>query len=448
MKKKLKYFGTDGIRGEYGGKIINNNFAYSLGKAIASYLQIKEKISKPILLARDTRPSGLELLKHLIRGMGEYDMEIINLGVIPTPVLSYSASITDCCCAVMITASHNQYTDNGFKIISSEGSKLTIEEEQLIESLFETCKIPNLELKVEELSSHDVNFVLKYTSNLKTKFERNFLKGIRLVVDLSNGATYKLTPEILRSFGAKVFEINNGDGIINHNCGSECVQRLQEEIKIKKANLGFAHDGDGDRVVFVDENGLVIEGDQILGILAIDKHQSKSLTSNGFVATINSNSGLSETLKKNDLSLHRSDVGDRNVYLKMKKLGCNWGGESSGHIICTDYLNTGDGLFAALSVLRCYVKKETKSFSKFCKQVKLWPSKSGAVKVKQKVPIEKLTSLQDCLKEINAKLGANGRTLVRYSGTEPKLRILVEARNRKLVNKVYAKIYETMRKIS
>ena len=447
MNKNLKFFGTDGIRGTYGGKIINNSFAYSLGKAVASHYQKNGHINKPILLARDTRPSGLELMQYLISGINEYGMEVISAGVIPTPVIAYSASTTSCCCAVMITASHNPHGDNGFKIISSEGSKLSIEEEQSIESFFEICNNCNLNFGICDLPSFSSDLVSKYTINLSTKFAKNFLNGIRLVVDLSNGATCSLTPEILRSFGAEVFEINNGNGMINHQCGSEFVQRLQEEVKAQKAHLGFAHDGDGDRVVFVDENGTEVEGDQILGILTIENHHNKSLTGDGLVATIHSNSGLSETLKKNDLSLHRTDVGDRNVYLEMKKLGCNWGGESSGHIICTDYLNTGDGLFAALSVLNCFISSEFENFSKYCEKVKLWPSKSGAVEVMQKTPIENLAGLQDCLQEINKKLGENGRTLVRYSGTEPKLRILVEARNKNLVNEAYAKIYETVSKI-
>ena len=447
MNKNLKFFGTDGIRGRYEGKIINNSFAYSLGKAVASHYQKNGHFNKPILLARDTRPSGLKLMQYLISGISELGMEVINIGVIPTPVLAYSASITNCCCAVMITASHNPHSDNGFKIISSEGSKLSVGEEQSIESFFEICTNCNLNLKIHDLPSISRDFVSKYTFNLSTKFAKNFLKGTRLVVDLSNGATFSLTSEILRSFGAEVFEINNGDGMINHQCGSEFVQRLQEEIKTQKAHLGFAHDGDGDRVIFVDENGTEVGGDQILGILTIENHQAKSLKGDGLVATIHSNSGLSETLEKNDLSLHRADVGDRNVYLEMKKLGCNWGGESSGHIICTDYLNTGDGLFAALSVLKCFINSKFENFSKLCEQVKLWPSKSGAFEVKQKTPIENLAGLQDCLQEINARLGENGRTLVRYSGTETKLRILVEAKNKKLVNETYAKISETVRKI-
>ena len=318
----------------------------------------------------------------------------------------------------------------------------------IVSQVYEQVKTKKLKVHFNEfmVNFHDFRHE-KSEENSITKFAKNFLNGIRLVVDLSNGATCSLTPEILRSFGAEVFEINNGNGMINHQCGSEFVQRLQEEVKAQKAHLGFAHDGDGDRVVFVDENGTEVEGDQILGILTIENHHNKSLTGDGLVATIHSNSGLSETLKRNDLSLHRTDVGDRNVYLEMKKLGCNWGGESSGHIICTDYLNTGDGLFAALSVLNCFISSEFENFSKYCQKVKLWPSKSGAVEVMQKTPIENLAGLQDCLQEINKKLGENGRTLVRYSGTEPKLRILVEARNKNLVNEAYAKIYETVSKI-
>lgn len=436
MNQLLKYFGTDGIRGSYGGKIINEDFAFSLGKAISVHFQ-KRHHQTSFLLARDTRTSGESLLNALRCGLREMNSESEDLGVLPTPALAFSVTASDQCIGIMITASHNHHSDNGFKIISSQGGKLSQNEETQIESVLEPNKFPS---PISNLLPNDqVKYVEQYSQNLLSKFESAFLKGLKIVVDLSNGATRQVTPRILQEFGAEVIPINQRNGLINNEVGSEFVSGLGQKVLETNADLGFAHDGDGDRVIFVSEKGNEIPGDQILGMLALHNKKKQTLKGNGFVATIHSNSGLEDAMNKNGLQLHRADVGDRNVFALMKSLKCNWGGESSGHIICTDYLNTGDGLFSALSVLQC-IQSSKKKITELCKPIKLWPSYSGAVVVEEKKPLEDLKELQDCLKEVKAGFNGKGRVLVRYSGTESKVRILVESKSSESAQESYLRI--------
>jgi len=230
-----------------------------------------------------------------------------------------------------------------------------------------------------------------------------------------------------------VITSHRGEGIINKGCGSEDLQSLQSLVQKEQADLGIAHDGDGDRVRFVDSLGRVVDGDQILGLLALQAHRDEKLNASKFVATIHSNSGLMASLSRLGISTHTSDVGDKNVYLKMLEAGCNWGGESSGHIICTDYLPTGDGLFAALSVLHA-MKDQSRLLEDLAKQIILWPSLSGSFEVSKKVPIQELPELSKTVQKEEETLKDEGRILLRYSGTEPKIRLLVEATSEKLVH--------------
>ena len=440
MTKPLKYFGTDGIRGEYGSELINEKFAFSLGVAFARFLEEKKcDKSKPILLAQDTRASGQKLLASCLRGLEQKNFQALNLGVLSTPALAFSIINQHALGGIMITASHNPHTDNGLKIISDEGGKLSVDEEIRIESFIsEDEELPEgcVESKI-----HKAPYVDAYIQNLKKWFKPNFLAGQKIVIDLANGATTEISPLALETFGAEVICINTGDGLINDQVGSEFTDGLSQRVVQENADLGLAHDGDGDRIVFVDKKGVKIDGDQVLGILAIHAKRNNSLQEDGFVATIHSNSGLEHALTENLIQLNRSDVGDRNVFALMQEKNINWGGESSGHIICSNYLNTGDGLFSALSVMKCMVDFQC-DISVLAKQVKLWPSISVGLKTHSKKPVSSFENLNRYLREINLEYLDQVRVLIRYSGTEPKLRLLVEASDAMVTKEVFLRVKE------
>lgn len=438
MEYKLKYFGTDGIRGKFGGDIINEKFAFSLGVAFGYFLEKKfSDKSQPVLLARDTRPSGNNLLLNCIAGLQKKNFRAINLGVLPTPTLAFSVVHQKAIGGVMVTASHNPHHDNGLKIISNFGGKLSVEDEHLIESFIKKSEFS--ESKDDNFIPDNTKYIKSYINNLSRWFEPNFLKGMKIVIDLANGATKEVSPLVLKTFGAEVICMNSGEGLINDQVGSEFTEGLSQKVLDEKADLGLAHDGDGDRIIFVDKNGVKIHGDKILGVLATSGKVYDRLKPKGFIATIHSNSGLEHIARKKGIDFHRSDVGDRNVFALMQDRGINWGGESSGHIICSNYLNTGDGIFSALSVLKLIAASKS-DISSLAKKIPLWPSKSIALPVKSKTPISSFEKLQDYLKEIDSSHKEKVRSLIRYSGTEDKIRILVEAQQELLLNIVFSKI--------
>ena len=260
-----------------------------------------------------------------------------------------------------------------------------------------------------------------------------------MVVDVSNGATHETSPLLLEKLGAETKIFNNGTGDINAGVGSEYPLMMASKVKELNADFGIAHDGDGDRVIFCDSKGNIIPGDKILGILALNEHQNQRLNNNGFVATIHSNSGLDASLQKHGIVLHRSDVGDKNVAALMRQKGLNMGGESSGHVVASDYLPTGDGLLTALLVARIsYEKKQ--SIDLLSEEIVLWPSVEGSFKVKEKKPIEDCNDLNSSLLAVKSSLGKNGRVLLRYSGTEPKIRLLVEAIDKNITQTAYDRL--------
>ena len=444
MNESLKYFGTDGIRGRYGDSIINEGFAYSLGVAFARYLEHKNyDKSQPVFLARDTRLSGKNLLLSCQAGLNDNHFITYNLDILPTPVLAFSVFNQNALGGIMVTASHNPHYDNGLKIISAEGGKLEPVDEYLIESFI--SEFTEHHLMPEIIHQDQPKYIGEYLENLRKYFGTNFLKGLKIVTDLANGATAQITPQALKHFGANVVSINQGDGLINEHVGSEFTEGLAHKVIDEKADLGLAHDGDGDRVVFIDKKGKEVDGDKILGLLAIHAKKDNSLRGNGFVATIHSNSGLASTLKESEIELHRSDVGDRNVFGLMRETGSNWGGESSGHIICSDYMNTGDGLFSALSVLRCVLESQ-EDLLRLSNRVSLWPSRSVAIKVTSKKPIEDFEELQEFLRKTKETWGEDTRILIRYSGTELKIRVLVEARDEKVADEVFLVVQKLIKK--
>jgi phosphoglucosamine mutase len=436
-----KYFGTDGIRGSYGSEMMNEAFARKVGHAIGVFIKNDLQGIPTVVVASDTRPSGESLKQSLILGLREMDIQVLDFGVVPTPTLAFGILKHKATFGVMITASHNPFTDNGIKCFTANATKLEPEEELKLEDLIaQKHPVSNsgpepISLAVDEM----------YLQHIWQHFSQLDLSGMPIALDCANGATKVTTPLLLEKLGAAVSCIHNGDGMINEKCGSEHMESLQNLVISEKAVIGIAHDGDGDRVRLVDRTGEVIDGDQILGLLALYAKREGKLRSSTFVSTIHSNQGLSSSLLKHDISLFTSDVGDRHVYLKMREKGSNWGGESSGHIICTDYLPTGDGLFAALSVLQT-MQMQNSSIDRLAEEIQLWPSLSGSFAVSSKPPIEDIPELSEGFKYAVEQLGQDGRILLRYSGTEPKIRLLVEGKSLQLIEPHYKNLSQLIQK--
>tara|TARA_Y100001934_G_scaffold78047_1_gene96939 strand:- start:502 stop:1818 length:1317 start_codon:yes stop_codon:yes gene_type:complete len=437
----VNYFGTDGIRGHYGGKLLNDDFAYSLGCALGGYLNASGP-DPSVLLARDTRPSGEKLMVALSRGLENSGCRAVDAGILPTPALSHGVVGRKVDLGVMITASHNPIGDNGFKIFSRKGEKLAIEQERLIESRIELSALP----ENSGPPPRDSETGKAYLDYVKGVFPDGFLKGRKVVADMANGATSGTSFQVLSHYGAEVFPLHHGEGAINENAGSEHPRLMQAKVSEVGAQLGIAYDGDGDRALFCDAGGGLIHGDKILGLLALDAKRFSSLDGAALVATEHSNSGLEESLRIEGLALHRAKVGDRNVAEMMRKEGCNLGGESSGHVVCSNYLPTGDGLYTSLLVAYAMVRN-SKSLKELSGAISLWPSRVGAFPVRRKVPIEDEPALSKALRETVLGLGSEGRVLLRYSGTEPKIRLLVEARNRELADENFYLLASVVEKI-
>ena len=436
-----KYFGTDGVRGSYGSAIMNESFAQKFGLAIGAFLIRKSGSNPQVLIGRDTRPSGASLKNSLIKGLLATGCRVLDSGIVPSPALAFGVLHYRADFGVMITASHNPYHDNGIKCFSQKGTKLLPECEILIEQL--------IDQQPEHCSpkggAESVDLIDNYCSHFNTLFPKNGLKGLNIALDLANGATSETTPRILKSMGATVFCSHFGDGLINDNCGSEYLTSLQSMVRLKDADLGIAHDGDGDRVRFVDPMGNIVDGDQVLGLLALHAHQSNQLDNATFVSTVHSNTGLKRSLNKRGISLATADVGDRNVFLKMLELKTNWGGESSGHIIGTDYLPTGDGLIAALMILGA-IQQNKRSIRQLADEILLWPAISKAFPIRDKIPFNQIPHLCETLMSEESKVGEDGRILLRYSGTEAKVRLLVEGEQKDWVQESFKKIQEILEK--
>lgn len=435
----MRYFGTDGIRSTFEKTFLNENFSFALGEALGKFMKEKNVRGNKVLIGRDTRPSGEVLLNSFNQGLKENGFYGISAGVLPTPALAFGVMEKKMSMGVMITASHNPAIDNGFKFFSSEGKKLSNSEEESIEK-----KIHIKKRKLQVIETESIEIIDSYINYILGLFPANMLKHKKIVIDLSNGATQQTTPIVLKELGAEIHAINLNSGEINEQAGSEHPKIMSQKVKELNADFGFAHDGDGDRVIFCNSSGEVIPGDKILGLLAINEDKHNRLPQKGFVATIHSNSGLDASLKKKGINLHRADVGDRKVAEMMREKCLNLGGESSGHVVASQYLPTGDGLLTALMVTRAsYESKQ--SIHSLSNQIILWPSVEGSFLVKQKIPIKDCEELHSTFQKVKVSLGEYGRVLLRYSGTEPKIRLLVESVDSEKANNAYhaiAKIIE------
>ena len=432
---KNKYFGTDGIRGKVNQGNITGEKFFKFGLASGTYFKNQKKTKQIAVIAKDTRLSGYTLEPALVSGLVSGGMHVFTLGPLPTNGLAMLTKYMRANMGIMITASHNPYYDNGLKLFGPDGMKLSDKIEKKIEKLIDAKNTkqltdPKLLGRVKRLENGNE----KYIKILKSNFPKNFhLKGMKIVIDCANGASYKAAPKLLRDLGAKIISMGiKPNGLnINKKCGSTYPSKLKFAVKKYKANVGISFDGDADRIIMCDENGKIIDGDQIIAMLA-RRWKSKKILKGGVIGTLMSNFGLEKFLKNEKIRFYRSKVGDRYVKEKMKKYNFNLGGEQSGHIILGKFATTGDGLLVALEVLFSLRKgiKASKLLSVFTPV----PQVLENVTVKDKNVIN-LSKTKNSIKFATKLLGSKGRILVRKSGTEPKIRIMVESYDKHLIIK-------------
>ncbi|MDC3127487.1 phosphoglucosamine mutase [Candidatus Pelagibacter bacterium] len=432
---KNKYFGTDGIRGTVNQGNITGEKFFKFGLASGTYFKNLKKSKQIAIIAKDTRLSGYTLEPALVSGLVSGGMHVFTLGPLPTNGLAMLTKSMKANMGIMITASHNPYHDNGLKLFGPDGMKLSDKIEKKIEKLIDTKNTkqltnPKLLGRVKRLENGNE----KYVQILRKNFPKNFhLKGTKIVLDCANGAGYKAAPKLLKELGAKVISIGvKPNGLnINENCGSTHPSKIKSAVKKFKAHVGISFDGDADRIIMCDEKGKVIDGDQIIAMLA-RRWKSKKILKGGVVGTLMSNYGLENFLKKEKIKFYRSKVGDRYVKEKMKKLNFNLGGEQSGHIILGKFATTGDGLLVALEVL--FSLRKRKKASELLNVFKPLPQILENITVKDKNVIKKISTV-NAIKKASKIMEHKGRVLVRKSGTEPKIRIMAESYDKSLINK-------------
>ncbi len=439
-----RYFGTDGIRGTVNQNKINGDMFFKFGLAAGTYFRNLKKKKQTAIIAKDTRLSGYTLEPALVSGLASAGMHVFTLGPLPTNGLAMLTKKMNANLGIMITASHNPFYDNGLKLFGPDGLKLSDKIEKKIEKLIDT-KIskhlinPGVLGRVKRLE--DANE--KYINILKNNFPKNFsLKGLKIAIDCANGAGYKSGPNILKSLGAKVYSVGTSpNGLnINLNCGSTFANKIKSFSIKKKVHLGISLDGDADRIIICDEKGRIIDGDQIIAMIAL-RWKQKKILKGGVVGTLMSNYGLEKLFKENKIKFIRTNVGDRYVKEAMKNNKCNLGGEQSGHIILGNFATTGDGILVALEIL--YSMRKGKKASELFNNFFQIPQELVNINVKDKSIIHS----KKCKKSISkAKklLNGNGRILVRPSGTEPKIRIMCESNNKKLMRKCISLIKKSI----
>ena len=456
MSSPKKIFGTDGVRGTANVEPVTAETALKLGRAAAHVFKNLERQSRgrgkhKIVIGKDTRLSGYMLENAISSGILSMGVDVLFIGPLPTPGVAYATRSLRADAGIVITASHNPYTDNGIKFFRADGYKLDDKIEDQIENLVFTGEIENIRPSSEQIGKAvRIDDALgRYIEFAKSSFPRGLtLEGVKIVLDCGNGAAYKSSPCVLRELGAEVVVFNNHpDGRnINENCGSMHPETMCKKVVEHGAHIGIAHDGDADRVLLCDEKGNLIDGDDIMAIAALEMLAEKSLAEKTLVATVMSNAGLEAAIKKAGGKMLRTAVGDKNVIDEMLKHGFNFGGEQSGHLIFRDFGTTGDGLVAALQILRILKTKET-PLSKLAKCWTRFPQLVTNVKVREKIPFEKIDGVTKFVAEAEKELAAQGgRLLLRYSGTEPKARLLVEGRDEKVLEKWSGKICGAIQK--
>ena len=440
-----KYFGTDGIRGTVNKGNINGEMFFKFGLAAGTFFKNQKKTKQIAIIAKDTRLSGYTLEPALVSGLTSAGIHVFTLGPLPTNGLAMLTKSMKANMGVMITASHNQYYDNGLKLFGPDGLKLSDKIENKIEALIDQKTIVNLSKpKVLGRVKRLENGTEEYIKILRKNFPKNFnLKGVKIAIDCANGAGYKSGPSLLKSLGAKVITIGakpNGFNI-NYRCGSTYPKKIQIAVKKHKADIGISLDGDADRVIMCDEKGNIIDGDQIIAALA-KRWKNKNMLRGGVVGTLMSNYGLEKFLKRSKIKFLRSDVGDRYVKEKMKRNKFNLGGEQSGHIILGKFATTGDGLLVALEVL--FSLRKGKKASKLFNVFKKTPQILENIEVKDKNIIDSIRC-KKAIKLASKIINGKGSLLVRKSGTESKIRIMVESYNKRINKKCIEIIKRTIK---
>ncbi len=440
----MKYFGTDGIRGHVNSKNINGDMFFKFGLAAGKYFTNLKKKKQIAIIAKDTRLSGYALEPALVSGLASAGMHVFTLGPLPTNGLAMLTKSMNANLGIMITASHNLYDDNGLKLFGPDGLKLSDKIQKKIENLIDLNVNKHLSnpkslgrVKRLETGTDD------YLAILKKKIPKTLkLKKMKIVLDCANGAGYKSAPKMIKSLGAKLIIIGdkpNGFNI-NKNCGSTFPNTLQRYVKKYKADLGISLDGDADRIIMCDEKGFIIDGDQIIAALAV-LWKKKQILKGGVVGTLMSNYGLEEFFKRKKIKFIRANVGDRYVKEIMQKKKFNLGGEQSGHIILGKFATTGDGLLVALEVIQALNGKI--KASNFFDVFEKIPQVLVNIKIKDKNILKKF-SVKKSIKIANKLIKGHGRILVRKSGTEPKIRIMGESKNKVLLNKCIKNITKTI----
>lgn len=436
---KQKIFGTDGVRGTANIEPVTAETALKLGRAaahvfknVAAHSRGREK--HKIVIGKDTRLSGYMLENAISAGVLSMGVDVLFIGPLPTPGVAYTTRSLRADAGIVITASHNPYDDNGIKFFRGDGYKLDDKIEDQIEHLVFSGDIESIRPTASEIGKAvRIDDALgRYIEYAKASFPRRMtLEGVRIVVDCGNGAAYKATPCVLRELGAELFVYGNQpDGTnINKECGSMHPEALCAKVREHRADVGIAHDGDADRVLLCDENGALIDGDDIMVITALDMLAKGTLSKQTAVATVMSNAGLDAAIAKAGGRVVRTPVGDKNVIDEMLREDYNLGGEQSGHLIFRDFSSTGDGLVAALQIL-CIIKSQNARLSELKQCWTRYPQIVTNVRVREKRPFEQLSGVLDLVAKAEAAVKIDGgRVLLRYSGTEPKARLLMEGRD-------------------
>jgi len=427
----VKLFGTDGVRGKAGAKV---SAPAAMKLAMATGIHFRpHAVTNKILVGKDTRRSGYMIENAIVSGLTAVGYDVIQIGPMPTPAIAFLTESMRCDAGIMISASHNPYHDNGIKFFDAEGNKLSGEVEKQIEAIY----VDDARIEAEQITGKKIgkskridDVIGRYIVHIKNSFPRaRTLAGTRIVIDCANGAGYKVAPTVLEELGADVVVIGNTpDGYnINEGCGAMHPGTLAKAVLDSRADVGIALDGDADRLVMVDELGDVVDGDKLMGVMAVHLNALGNLSGGGMVATVMSNQALEDYLAQHDLALHRSAVGDKNVVEMMQAKGINFGGEQSGHVIFSDYAKTGDGIASALQALAYLVSSDQKASEAF-NPFETYPQLLVNLEVESKVPLEKIPDLP----KLQASIESAGiRHLFRYSGTENKIRLLLEGKNAK-----------------
>ncbi len=445
---KRAYFGTDGIRGEANRFPMTAEVALRVGMAAGKIFMSKDERRHLVVIGKDTRLSGYMIEPALVAGFTSVGMDVRLLGPMPTPGVAMMTRSLRADLGVMISASHNAYIDNGIKLFGPDGYKLSDAREIEIEALMDQSLADGLAgpTALGRVARVD-DSQARYVEIAKATFPRRLsLSGLRVVIDCANGAAYKVAPVVLYELGAEIVKVGvepNGANI-NEECGSTHPEAMAKAVKEYRADIGIALDGDADRLVICDEKGQVVDGDQIMALIADDWARRQKLRGKGVVATVMSNLGLERFLAARKLTLERTPVGDRAVMVRMREGGFNLGGEQSGHIILSDFSTTGDGLQAALQVM-AVLKESDKPMSALARQFDPVPQKLENVRFAGGKPLED-ASVMDAIADGEQRLNGSGRLLVRASGTEPLIRVMAEGDDEKLVSQVVKDIVGAVKK--